>query len=555
MAYTIFYDTTKQDKKHLEEFLEGTNYHVEWEEATLDDTNIRRDAEVISVFVSSKVTRQHLEQMPNLKLIACRSTGYNNVDLHAAKERGVSVVNVPSYGNHTVAEYAFMLILALSRKLLRTSEAIKTGRVVQQELSGFDLNGKVFGIIGSGRIGQSSAKIAKAFGMEVKAFDPYPNEEAANEIGYSCCGLEEILSTSDVISLHAPLTDSNYHLLGDAEFKMMKDSAIVINTARGELIDTNSLIEALNNNQIAGAGLDVIEGEKLVSVEEEVLLLKKGQVSYEDLFQGFQISILEKMPNVILTPHNAFNTAEAIKRINEVTINNIKQYWSGEMPNKIEVADEKKVKTGKLVLSRHTESEWNLEGRWTGWADVPITAKGVEDAKSIGRELQGIKFDYAFHSEQGRTKQTVQAIIGGAEQTELIPIEAGEINERDYGDYTGKNKWEVKEEVGEEQFNRIRRDFDCPIPNGETLKDVYNRTVPFYKENILQKLLSGKNVLLVSSGNAIRSLMKYIEGVSDEDISGVEMPLAVVLIYDVDENGRMLKKELRRIDTEPTAKA
>jgi D-lactate dehydrogenase len=552
MAYTIFYDTTKQDKKHLEEFLEGTDHHIVWEEATLDDGNIHAEAEVISVFVSSKVTRQHLEQMPKLKLIACRSTGYNNIDLQAASERGVAVTNVPSYGNHTVAEYAFMLILALSRRLMLTNESVKSGRVNQQELMGFDLHGKVFGIIGSGRIGQSSAKIAKAFGMEVKAFDPYPNEEAANEIGYYCCGLEEILTTADVITLHAPLTDSNYHLLSDAEFKMMKDSVILINTARGELIDTNALIDALNDKQIAGAGLDVIEGEKLVSVEEEVLLLKKGKVSYEDLFQGFQISILEKMPNVILTPHNAFNTTEAIKRINEVTINNIKQYWSGEMPNKVEAP---KVKPGKLVLSRHTESEWNLLGKWTGWADVHITEKGVQDARTIGRELQDIKFDHVYHSEQTRAKETVASILEAANQTELEPEQSGAINERDYGDYTGKNKWEVKEEVGEEQFNKIRRDFDCPIPNGETLKDVYSRTVPFYKENILPKLLSGQNVLVVSSGNAIRSLMKYIEDVSDEDVSKVEMPLAVVLKYDVDEDGRMVNKELKQIETEPTANA
>jgi D-lactate dehydrogenase len=549
MAYTIFYDTTKQDKKHLEEFLEGTDHHIVWEEATLDTGNIQAEAEVISVFVSSKVTRQHLEQMPKLKLIACRSTGYNNVDLEAASDRGVTVVNVPSYGNHTVAEYAFMLILALSRKLMATNEAIKTGRVKQQELRGFDLNGKVFGIIGSGRIGQSSARIAKAFGMEVKAFDPYPNEQSANEIGYECCGLEDLLINSDVISLHAPLTDSNYHLLSEAEFKMMKDSAIIINTARGELIDTNALIEALNNNQIAGAGLDVIEGEKLVSVEQEVLLLKKGKVSYEELFQGFQISILEKMPNVILTPHNAFNTTEAIKRINQVTISNIKEFWSGEMPNKVEFSPDT---PGKLIVVRHTESEWNALGKWTGVTDVHLSEKGVQDAKMMGHELRDYEFDYAYCSEQIRTKETLEAILESSGKVGVQVERSGALNERDYGDYTGKNKWEVKDEVGEEQFNSIRRDYRCPIPNGETLEDVYNRAVPFFKENILPRLKKGENVLLVAHGNSIRALIKYIEKVSDEEISKVEMDLATALIYEVDADGYLVDKEKVAVETEPT---
>jgi D-lactate dehydrogenase len=549
MAYTIFYDTTTQDKTQLSEFLGDTDHHLEHIEESLSLDNVNPEAEVISVFVSSKVTREMIEKMPRLRLIACRSTGFNNVDLHAANERDITVVNAPSYGNHTVAEYAFTLLLALSRKLLPTLSGVEKGQLNQEDFRGFDLYQKTFGLIGSGRIGQSSATLAKAFGMKVIAYDPFPNHDAAASIGFTYREFHDLLRESDVISIHAPLTDSNRHIMNAEAFHMMKPSAVLINTARGELIDTQALIDALQQSEIAGAALDVLEGEKLLNIEEEILLLRKHQLPPDTLQQSLQLSVLEKLPNVIITPHNAFNTYEAVRRINETTARNIAQYWYGETPNKIQLTPPK---PGKLIVVRHTESEWNALGKWTGTTDVHLSEKGFKQAAQMGRELKDIRFDYAYCSEQIRTFETMEGILNASQQFDVTYERVSPINERDYGDYTGLNKWDVQKDVGEEQFNRIRREWECPVPNGETLKDVYERVLPFYVDVVLPRLKKGENVLLVGHGNSIRALMKYIENISDEDIAKTEMIFGSALVYDVDENGLQKSKDIISIETTPT---
>lgn len=204
---------------------------------------------------------------------------------------------------------------------------------------------------------------------------------------------------------------------------------------------------------------------------------------------------------------------------------------------------------GKLVIIRHSESEWNALGKWTGHTDVHLSAKGFKESALMGEKLKDIKFDFAYHSEQIRTLETLEGVLDASGQLDVPYATAAAINERDYGVYTGKNKWEVQNEIGEKAFYDIRRGWDMPVPSGETLKTVYNRALPFYKKTVLIRLAKGENVLLVAHGNSIRSLMKYIEDIADEDIGSTEMIFGTAVIYKVDSNGKILEKSVRTIET------
>ena len=204
---------------------------------------------------------------------------------------------------------------------------------------------------------------------------------------------------------------------------------------------------------------------------------------------------------------------------------------------------------GTLVISRHGESEWNLLGKWTGWTDVGRTEKGRADTVRLGALLKDIKLDEAYTSALQRTHQTLEALLEGRGMGSLPTIQAAELNERDYGDLTGKNKWEVKAEIGEEAFNCIRRGWDYPVPGGETLKDVYARVVPYFEREILPKLQAGENILLVAHGNSIRALMKRLDRVPEADMAHVEMPFGQLLVYKF-ESGQPIPvhKEVRSVE-------
>lgn len=210
-------------------------------------------------------------------------------------------------------------------------------------------------------------------------------------------------------------------------------------------------------------------------------------------------------------------------------------------------------KMGKLVISRHGESEWNLLGKWTGLTDVGLTEKGIADTERLGELLKGMAFDEAYTSALKRTHQTLDALLKGAGIAEDMPVvRAAELNERDYGDLTGKNKWEVKDEIGEEAFNGIRRGWDYPVPGGETLKDVYARAVPYFQSEILPKLQAGENILLVAHGNSIRALIKYLDQVPESDMAHVEMPFGQLLVYTFTADSALPKnKEVRSVEIEP----
>lgn len=206
---------------------------------------------------------------------------------------------------------------------------------------------------------------------------------------------------------------------------------------------------------------------------------------------------------------------------------------------------------GILVISRHGESEWNLLGKWTGWTDVNLTEKGRNDTVRLGALLKGVVFNEAYTSSLKRTQQTLAALLEGCGVENLPTKHATELNERDYGDLTGKNKWEVKAEIGEEAFNDIRRGWDYPVPGGETLKDVYARVVPYFEQEILPKLQNGENILLVAHGNSIRALIKHLDQVPEAEMANVEMPFGQLLVYTFEPGQSLpIRKEVLSVEIE-----
>src|SRR3989344_2678455 len=220
----------------------------------------RKDLEVLCIFVQSHITEEVLRELPQLKMITTRSTGFDHIDLAATRAKGIKVMYVPGYGDNTVAEMAFGLLLNLTRKIYAAIDRVKeTGSFALDGLRGTDLKGKTIGIIGTGRIGRESIKIAKGFGMEVLAYDIMPNPSLPPELGFKYVSLDELLSQSDAVSLHCPYTPETRHIINSQNIRRMKKGAYLINTARGGLVETEALTQALQDEILAGAGLDVIE--------------------------------------------------------------------------------------------------------------------------------------------------------------------------------------------------------------------------------------------------------------------------------------------------------
>lgn len=204
----------------------------------------------------------------------------------------------------------------------------------------------------------------------------------------------------------------------------------------------------------------------------------------------------------------------------------------------------------KLVLIRHGQSEWNAKGLWTGWNDPDLNEKGRIEAQNAGNKVLDIHFDKAYTSDLKRAKQTLNEILKIIKIKNLPVVEAPELKERNYGDLAGKNKWKVKEQYGEEQFMKWRRSWDYPIPNGESLKQVYERVIPYFEKTILVELKAGKNILISAHGNSLRALVKKIESIADQEISKLEIGTGEVYIYEFDKDGKMIFKEIRSVNTE-----
>lgn len=289
------------------------------------------DAEVVSTFIYSRLDRAVLEQLPRLKLIATRSTGFDHIDIDYCASQGIAVANVPSYGENTVAEHVFALLLAISHRLPEAMERAQRGEFSPAGLQGFDLAGRTLGVIGTGRIGQHVIRIARGFQMRVLAHDVAPRPRLAAELGFHYTDLPALYADSDIISLHVPSLPETRHMLSTHAFSQMKDGVVVINTARGDLIDTRALIQALTDGKAAAAGLDVLPDEPLI--REEAELICSIYCDRHDLRDLVANHVLLRMRNVVVTPHSAFNTREAVQRIAETTVGNIRAFAAGRPLN------------------------------------------------------------------------------------------------------------------------------------------------------------------------------------------------------------------------------
>jgi len=288
-------------------------------------------AEIISPFVYSRLDARVLSRFAHLKLVATRSTGYDHIDLGYCQSRGVTVCNVPGYGDSTVAEHVFALLLGLARKIADSTERTRRGRFDQADLRGFELKGKTIAVIGAGRIGMRVIEIARGFAMEVIAVDARPDEVTARRLGFRYTSLDTAFAEADVVTLHVPATPETQRLVSGRELGLMKPSAVLINTARGSVVDIEALVGALAAGRLAGAGLDVLPQE--LQLREEAEIFRADLENSIDLKALVANHVLLRFPNVLVTPHNAYNTREAIARIIDTTIANIEAFARGTPQN------------------------------------------------------------------------------------------------------------------------------------------------------------------------------------------------------------------------------
>lgn len=323
-----FFETLDWEKDYLTKKLQGHELTFYGK----DQQPEKSDIEILSNFIGFPVTAELLGKFPALKYVTTRSTGYDHIDVKACQERGIAVSNVPTYGENTVAEFAFALILGLSRKIYPAVKRVREqGLFATDSLQGFDLQHKTLGVVGTGHIGAYVVKIAKGFGMNVVAYDPYPNQALAKEHGFTYATLEDLLKQSDVVTLHVPYMPATHHIINSQNIALCKPGALMINTARGGLIETAGLVAALKSGRLAGAGLDVLEEEGFV--KDEMQLLATGHPNEEELKTALADHELMQMENVLITPHNAFNTQEAVERILDTTVNNIQSFAAGKPVN------------------------------------------------------------------------------------------------------------------------------------------------------------------------------------------------------------------------------
>lgn len=323
-----FFEIRDGEQALLAQLLSGFDCVFTKEKLTLETVSLASGVDAVSVFINSEISSAVIDALPQLKLITTRSTGFDHIDITVATQKNIKVANVPAYGSKTVAEFTLALILNLSRKIFEA----KTNVLEKQKfditgLQGFDLNGKTLGVIGTGRIGQNVIKMASAFGMKILASDIRPNTDLATKFNFEYVDLETLLKNSDIITLHVPYLPENKHLINIENINLMKKGAFLINTSRGELVETDALLKALLSKHLAGAGLDVLEAER--ELKEEADLLVSGEEKIKDIKTLLEDHALMNMPNVIVTPHIAFFSKEACDEITKTTAENIKAFING----------------------------------------------------------------------------------------------------------------------------------------------------------------------------------------------------------------------------------
>lgn len=320
MAYKIaFFGAKPYDIASFDKVNEKYNYDIRYYKGHLNPNNVvlTQDTDAVCIFVNDTADAAVIDAMVDngVKLLALRCAGFNNVDLKAAKGK-LPVVRVPAYSPYAVAEYSLALMLSLNRKIHRAYWRTRDGNFSLNGLMGFDMHGKTIGIIGTGKIAKILIRLLKGFGMRILAYDLYPDMKFAGEEGISYVSLDELYRESDIISLHCPLTDQTKYMIDKDSIDKMKEGVMIINTGRGQLINSNDLIEGLKEKKIAAAGLDVYEEE--------------GEYFYEDksdkIIDDDVLARLLSFNNVIVTSHQAFFTKEALHNIAETTLQNIEDF-------------------------------------------------------------------------------------------------------------------------------------------------------------------------------------------------------------------------------------
>lgn len=321
MRVAVF-STKSYDKEYLDKANTDNSVELIYFEASLKEKTARlaENFDAVCVFVNDRLTKEVIDELGALKvkLIALRSAGFNNVDIQAAYDNNITVLRVPAYSPHSVAEHAVALILTLARKTHKAYNRVREGNFSLERLTGYDLFDKTVGVIGTGKIGVIFANIMKGFGCKVIAHDRFPSTSVM-EAGIRYKSLDELLQVSDIISLHCPLTPETHHIINRHSLSLMKDGAMLINTSRGKLVDTDAVIEALKKGRLGYLGIDVYE-------QEEKLFFKDLS---EVVIVDDKISRLMSFPNVLITAHQAFFTDTALGQISRTTIQNITDFGNG----------------------------------------------------------------------------------------------------------------------------------------------------------------------------------------------------------------------------------
>lgn len=317
-----FFEANDRDRLFFEEKFRNSLFFSE----TITSRHIGDilKTEIISVKSYSKVTAAILKKLPNLRFIATRTTGFDHIDAEYCKINNILLSNVPAYGSHTVAEHAMALLLSLSHNIVPSVERTRKHAFSIGDLQGFELFGKTIGVVGTGNIGLSLIEIAKGFGMKVIAYSLPTDEKVAKRLGFDYVGFETLLGKSDIISLHVPYVKATHHLIHSGNIRLIKKGCILINTARGAVVETKALISGLDSGIFAALGLDVLEEEELMKTKEKsnntIVLLNNE---------------LLKRKNVLITPHNGFNSKEAVQRILDETVVNIQSFLNGNPKNMV----------------------------------------------------------------------------------------------------------------------------------------------------------------------------------------------------------------------------
>jgi D-lactate dehydrogenase len=331
MAKRAFFEMSPAEEQYIWEHLDKNDTFCSTGSFDSDRLPDPALCESLSVFINSHLHSHTLEALPNLKFIATRSTGYDHIDLAYCRARSITVSNVPVYGDNTVAEHTFALILALSRRVIQSYNRARSGDFSPAGLRGFDLRGKTLGVVGTGHIGIHVIRIARGFMMKVLALDSRPDKRLADALDFDYVdALDALLVASDIVTLHAPLIAATQHMINRENIWRMKPGSLLINTARGGLVDTEALLAALDSGHCAGAGLDVFEEEALIKEEKQLL---SNEYNLEELRMVVKNLVLLRRENVIVTPHIAFNSVEALERILLTTIQNIQAFETGKPIN------------------------------------------------------------------------------------------------------------------------------------------------------------------------------------------------------------------------------